>query len=322
MQVVSSKDCTTCDTTQLRTVLSQIFLNMDISDVDASSTAGTALVKKFSLEMAPSYIFTSSLADTYAWKNNPRIQGAFKKVGDYYVLIDEASGSSYVLDPAKRKQIEEKVGVKKGDNRPQIDYYVMAYCPYGNQAEEAIEPVYQLLKGKADFNPHYVIYSNYAGGGSDYCLDKEAKYCSMHGIQELNQDVRELCVNKYMGIDTYFKFVLAMNKGCSAGNADSCWEKVATGLKLDVAKIKTCQANEAVALLANEVELNKLLKVSGSPTIFVEGQPYSGSRDAAGYAQGLCASFDTAPDACSAESLASLGSAAPATASAGAGCGS
>ena len=76
-------------------------------------------------------------------------------------------------------------------------------------------PVVELLKDKADIQLHYVIYENYQGGGSKYCLDKDNKYCSMHGIQELNQDVRELCVQKYQG-DKLWNFVKEINAKCTS----------------------------------------------------------------------------------------------------------
>ena len=77
---------------------------------------------------------------------------------------------------------------------PDVKLFTMTFCPYGNQAEDAMHPVVEALKDNIEVEPHYVIYSNYRGGGPQYCLDDENKYCSMHGIQELNQDVRELCV--------------------------------------------------------------------------------------------------------------------------------
>jgi hypothetical protein len=209
--------------------------------------------------------------------------------------------------------------VKKGDNRPQIDFYVMSYCPYGNIAEEAIEPVFRLLEGKADFNPHYVIYSNYQGGGPQYCLDGDDKYCSMHGVQELNQGLRELCVWKHMGETAYFDFVLEMNKACNYNNADTCWEPVAKDLKLDTAKIKDCEANEWEDILSAELELNKLLGVRGSPTVFVEGAAYNGAREPQGYGEALCAGFESKPTECAKLGTLSGGTASPA-ASAG-GCG-
>jgi hypothetical protein len=109
-------------------------------------------------------------------------------------------------------------------------------------AEELIEKVYEKLGDNAFFNPHYVIYSNY--GGAANCIDSEQKYCSMHGLQEVNQDVREICVNNYFGISKWFDFAIAMNSKCSAQNADSCWENVAKDLGLDTAKISDCEKNE------------------------------------------------------------------------------
>ncbi len=322
LTVVNAKECADCDPSQLVAVLSQVFLNMEIKAVDASSTEGKSLIKTLQLQKAPAFVFSSGIDKTYAWEVNTRIQPAFRKVSDKYVLLDEASGSTYLLDANKRKEMQELTGVKTGDNKPQIDFYVMSYCPYGNMAEEAIEPVYNLLGSSAEFNPHYVIYSNYQGGGAQFCRDKESKYCSMHGVQELNQGLRELCVHKYMGDDAYFKFVLAMNEKCSSSNADTCWEAVAKSLKLDTVKIKDCEENEDDAILSKEVSLNQALGVSGSPTVFVEGNAYNGARTAGGFAQALCAGFETAPDKCSAESLATLGEIPAATGAAAAGgCG-
>ena len=321
LKIVNSRECKNCDTSRNVQVLKQIFTNLDVEEIEASTSRGKAFIKNLGLQKAPSYVFSGSLDQTYAWSVNERLRGAFRKVGKYYVMIDEATGATFILDENKRQEFEKLTGVEKGDNRPQIDFYVMSYCPYGNMAEEAIEPVFQLLKGMADFNPHYVIYSNYRGGGPQFCLDDENKYCSMHGVQELNQDLRELCVHKYMGESSYFEFALEMNKKCNAGNADSCWESVAKSIGLDVEKIKDCEQNEWEELLSKELTLNLALGVRGSPTVFVEGSQYSGARTPAGYAQALCAGFESKPDECSAEKLASLGSANPSPAAMGGGCG-
>ena len=318
LTVVNAAGCAECDPTELLNVLEKVFLNMEVEQVEASTPEGKQMVKKYGLEKAPSFIFSGALKDTSAWSKNQRIQGAFRPVGEDYVMLDQASGASYVIDEQKRKEMEAKIGVTKGDNKPQIDFYVMSYCPYGNMAEEGIEPVYRLLQDKAEFNAHFVLYSNYASGYPTYCLDEGNKYCSMHGVQELNQDLRELCVQKYMGTGKMFDFMLAMNKKCSASNADTCWEAVAKDLGLDTAKIKKCEKDEGLAMAAAELELNQLLSVKGSPTVFVEGNPYGGGRDPASYAAALCAAFEDAPSEC--DDLSAFGSAPAAAAPAG-GCG-
>jgi len=183
-------------------------------------------------------------------------------------------------------------------DKPDVKLFVMSFCPYGNQAEELFMPVFALLGDKANIELHYVIYSNYQGGGSTYCLDKENKYCSMHGIQEVNQDVRELCVEKYQA-DKFWDFVKAINAGCTAQNVDSCWENVAKNAGLNVNQIKTCQKNEALTLLAQETELNKTYSISGSPQIIINGTEYQGARSAEAYKAAICSAFNSAPDKCS-----------------------
>lgn len=307
LKIINSKDCTNCETAQNIQILKQIFLNLDVEEIDASTSRGKAFINNLGLQKAPSYVFSGSVVEAYSYKNNERLQSAFKKVDKYYVMLDEATGASYILDEDKRKELEEMTGVKKGDNRPQIDFYVMSYCPYGNIAEEAIEPVYQLLKDKADFNPHYVIYSNYQGGGPQFCLDEQSRFCSMHGVQEMSQGLRELCVAKHIGMDAYFEFVLEMNKKCNYQNADTCWEDVAESLELDTEKIKSCESDEWEDILSKDLALNAALGVQGSPTVFVEGEPYAGARTPSGYAHSLCAGFDTVPGECSADRLSTLG---------------
>jgi hypothetical protein len=194
-------------------------------------------------------------------------------------------------------QNTDTTGITKKD-ATQALLFVMSYCPYGNQAEAAMIPVVSLLKDKADIQLHYVIYSNYQGGGPTYCLDKDSKYCSMHGIQELNQDVRELCVQKYQQ-DKLWAFVGAMNSGCTAQNADSCWEAIAKNVGVDTAKIKTCQKNEAITLLEQEVQLSKKYGVSGSPQLIINDKEYSGARSGDGYKTAICAGFNSAPSECS-----------------------
>lgn len=199
---------------------------------------------------------------------------------------------------------------------PNVKFFVMSFCPYGNQAEEGLGPALRLLGSKVTWEPHYVIYSNYGSGYPDYCLDKDNKYCSMHGIQELNQDVRELCVYKYAK-DKWWDFVDAVNANCTAQNVDTCWIPIATKVGLDVKKIQDCQANEATTLLAAEVALSEQYGVQGSPSVFVNDAQYNGGRTPDAYKQAICSAFVTAPSECS-QTLSSSGNA---SSSSGGGCG-
>jgi len=188
-----------------------------------------------------------------------------------------------------------------------VKFFVMSFCPYGNQAESGLEPVFRLLGDKVDWEPHYVIYSNYGSGYPNYCLDEENKYCSMHGIQELNQDVRELCAWKYESPDMWWSFVSQVNKNCSSQNVDTCWEPIAEELGMDVNKIKTCQKDEAEELLQKEVEIGEEFEVRGSPSVFINDKSYSGGRDPESYKNAICSGFITPPEECK-QTLSATGS--------------
>ena len=182
--------------------------------------------------------------------------------------------------------------------KPNAKLFIMSFCPYGNQAEEIMMPVVDLLGNKAEIEPHYVIYSNYGGGGPEYCADAENKYCSMHGIQELNQDVREMCVWKYQR-ENFWTFLKEINKSCTSQNADNCWESVAQGLGMNVQQIKDCQNNESLDLLAAELALNQQYGVTGSPQLLINDVAYAGGRTSNDYKAGICSAFQQQPAECS-----------------------
>jgi protein-disulfide isomerase/thiol-disulfide isomerase/thioredoxin len=327
MTVLNDKNCgATCDTTRIKEVIKQLFPTSTVKEVDIASDEGKEIVKKYTVEKVPAYLFTDNLKDAAKFKENAQLQTAFAKVDDKYKIVDEATGATRFVDPAKQKAYELQVeAIKKkaqeklniGD-KPQIDFFVMSYCPYGNQAEEVVEKVYKVLGDKAVFKVRYVIYSKYQGGGPTYCMDSESKYCSMHGVQEMNQNIRELCVEKQSGTAKLFEFMLAMNIKCSAQNADTCWTAVAKDLKIDTDKVSKCEKDEGTTMAAGELELNQLLGVQGSPTFFINGQEYGGERTPEGILSALCSTFTNKPAECDKvpEPVASTTSSAPA-----AGCG-
>ncbi len=209
------------------------------------------------------------------------------------------------LDPPKPKEITKTT-------KPNVGLFVMSYCPFGNQAEELFAPVNELLKDKANTELHYIIYNNYGSGYPEYCLDEENKYCSMHGIQEVNQDIRELCVQKYQK-DKLWSFVEEMNAKTSSENSDEKWEEIAKGLEINVDKIKTCQEKEGLDLLDQELVLTEKQysvqdpanhngqekqAISGSPTLIINDIIYDGDRSSDAYQEIICSAFTSAPKEC------------------------
>ena len=120
----------------------------------------------------------------------------------------------------------------------------------------------------------------------------------MHGVQEANQNIREQCVEEKYGIQAWFDFALAMNADCTSQNADTCYVDVAKGLGYDLDYIKECQETRYAEFAQKDLELSTLYGATGSPSVYIDGISYAGSRTAVGFQAGLCDAFDNAPALC------------------------
>jgi hypothetical protein len=137
----------------------------------------------------------------------------------------------------------------------------------------------------------------------------------MHGIQEVNQNVREICVQKYQP-EKLWGFVMDINENTDSDNVDEKWEGIAENLGIDTEKINNCQEEEGQGILAHEVELNgknypvqdpskhqgmEEITISGSPTLVINGTVYDGERSSEGYKEAICSAFLNPPSECDQE---------------------
>jgi len=240
-------------------------------------------------------------------------------------------GTIYDLNEPIEQPTPEPVEYKKSD-KPEVLMFVMSFCPFGQQAERGLKPAIELLGDTIKFEPHYVIYGNYCGWGAkckceqgtdsqgrckedpryiekpeakpEYCLDSNSevpKYCSMHGIAEIREDVRQLCIWKYEP-DKFWPYVKKIFEGkCSLNDVDTCWKEQAQAVGIDTAKIEECFNNEAFTLLEGEVKLNEKYNVRGSPTILINETEYSGDRSPQSFKDSICSAFNEQPEECSQE---------------------
>lgn len=178
--------------------------------------------------------------------------------------------------------------------RPSVEMYVMSFCPFGVQAESAMNPVVGLLGTRADFTVRYIATVNGA------TLDSVK---SLHGLAEAKEDIRQLCLAKYYP-EKVWQYLTDFNALCypvykNASQLESCQKNVTATLGVDNAKIETCATgSEGISLLSADETITKSLKVTGSPTLFMNGQKYAGQRTAEAYKQALCARFETQPAEC------------------------
>ncbi|MGA2918775.1 DsbA family protein [Methanoregula sp.] len=182
----------------------------------------------------------------------------------------------------------------KKSSRPEADLYVMAFCPYGTQAETAMGPVEDLLGSKADIRIRYI--TTISGNTTDSVQ-------SLHGKAEAQEDLRQVCINQdYPG--QLWNYVKLFDEQCypQRGNEtafEACQQNVTSALNMDAAKITSCATgSDGLALLkADEMDAGAN-GISGSPTLLVNGVEYSGARTPEAYKEAICNSFDTAPSEC------------------------
>lgn len=205
---------------------------------------------------------------------------------DSYVTKNGKLFFTHGIDLTVKKTETTRVKEMEKKEKPEVKLFVMSFCPFGNQAEEMMKPVIDLLGEKIDFSIHYII-----------SKASDGQFISLHGQQELNQDVREICVLKYQK-EKFWDFVFSINKNCTSQNADACWEKVGEDLGINVQKIKECQNSEAKILLERELNLVKEYNANASPQLFINGIEYRGRRSAEDYKNAICSGFIQPPPEC------------------------
>lgn len=204
------------------------------------------------------------------------------------------------IDPDIDLSVENKKALGVKDNsKPQLDYFVMSFCPYGNPADENASKIQAAFGDSVEVVPHYIV-----------GLDEKAPngYNSLHGPQEAHQDIRELCVLKNYGKDKFFEFTLASNDKLTYENADSKWNDVARSVGVDVNVVAECEKN-GLEIAKQEIGISKNAKVQNmksgeitsivsSPTVMVNGEKVVSSASA--IQKALCESFNEGekPAAC------------------------
>ena len=179
-------------------------------------------------------------------------------------------------------------------DRPAVDLYAMAFCPYGVQVENVMKPVVDLFGDSIDMDVRYI--ATVPG-------DTVATAQSLHGTSEAVEDVRQLCIAEHAP-GKLWEYIAAFNARCypSWSNAEKlseCQANVTAALSLPAATIDACAAgSEGLSLLKADEALAAEDRATGSPTLLINGQKYTGARTAEAIKQAICEHFTVAPQAC------------------------
>jgi protein-disulfide isomerase len=180
---------------------------------------------------------------------------------------------------------------------PVFQLFVMSFCPFGQQAENALYPVINLLGSKITVETHFIVSKN---GGT---------YESLHGIQELQEDVRQMCISQLYGADKFWNYVETVNSECARlsttstgpclANISNYWLTAAALNGINTTEVQQCVDQQGNALLDSEAALTAELSVPYSPYVIINDQVYKGQLSAEAYKTAVCDAFNTAPAECS-----------------------
>jgi len=76
--------------------------------------------------------------------------------------------------------------------KPELDFYVMSFCPYGNQMETTLRPIFDLLGDKVTLRPRY-IFEKIEGDLATYCKNStpDAANCATY-VKNSNGQLKDV----------------------------------------------------------------------------------------------------------------------------------
>ena len=170
---------------------------------------------------------------------------------------------------------------------PEVELFVMSYCPYGIQAEKGILPVIQKLGSKIKFKLNFVDYT-------------------LHGKEEFDENLIQYCIQNgqpakiFSYLDCFTKSgdsaKCVASTGISKKQIDACVKKTDSENQLSQ-NFKSDVASSPFVLTTAD---NKKYGVTGSPTLIVNGSTIGSGRDSASLLKAVCSGFENQPAECNA----------------------
>ena len=171
------------------------------------------------------------------------------------------------------------------EEKPLVQLFLMSYCPYGQQAINNIASTIDLLEDDVEFEPRFIVNV------------KNETVSSLHGSTEVDEDMRQACIWKYYP-ESWWDYVLYVNENIPMNNINEEWTKAAEEAGLDIESIEECVDDEGLELMEADDELTNEFGITGSPTLLINGERYSGQRTPEAFKQAICSGFEEQPDAC------------------------
>lgn len=259
--------CADCGGDRLERALRRIVANPVIQRFDYANPEGKRLYRALAPARLPLAVFDVTL------DHDPEAAAVLARrieaKGTFRVLDVGGTWAPVCADPGgcALPECSTTLGCRRAAPRT-LEVFVMSHCPYCVRGLAAMKEVLAHFKAAGapiDFRVHFI------GGG-----DAEGGFDSLHGDEEVAEDLREICAAKHYARDQKFlDYIWCRNERLDDPNWRAC-ASPKTGI--DPTVIATCsEGAEGRALLAASFRLGRELGIDASPTWLVNGRhPFSG----------------------------------------------
>lgn len=190
-----------------------------------------------------------------------------------------------VATEAPRQTAPAQTEIPKSD-KPVVELFIWAYCPYGVMAQGPFAEVAFLLEGKANF--------------------KAVMYHDGHGAYETQQNKIQACIQE-VDNENYWDyakgFVKDIYPNCGQSRDIECDKtesiKLMESIGIDSSSIMSCIETRGEDLIKADLANAQSNGVTGSPTIMINGVKANVARNAEAFKIAICSAFNNAPEECS-----------------------
>jgi hypothetical protein len=274
--VLSDKRCTECVfVDDVITQLQAAFPGLTTTKTDYGSTEGKNLFSDAQLTYLPAVLFSE----------DAKTAAGYSDVADYLVAAGKYQslriGAQF--DPLCYKDDGTVDCVKcanKTECRPEkkndIQVFIMADCPYGRQAIQALKPVVDNFGDAITWDVHYIA------------NEQNGNFSSLHGQYEVDEDIVQLCVKAYSP-DELLDYIYCRSTN---GVKGIDWHTCAKDVGISSVAIKTVEkcvnGTKGKELLSADIKIADALSIGGSPTWMANNRYQFGGIDSETVKSNLC----------------------------------
>ncbi len=245
------------DTSRLKLSLPSIFPEMAIIEIDYRSKQGTKLLKKYNINLLPAFLIKKLGKHGRQKKQNiesfSKVEEILEMLIKSKLLLYEKGWNYCVIPPA---EIVYGLYFKRLRKENTLDVFTMSHCPWGLRAINQLIRIRKQNKSlkDVDINIHFIANPISTSTPKDL-----TELYSVHGLAEIEEDIRQLIIQKYFP-NKFFDYLLIRNQKIES----SLWHKALEEVEIDRSFIEQKIETEGLILLLQNISLATELSIKAS----------------------------------------------------------